>query len=362
MPVCDNMSPLVSVVILNYNRRLMLKSCLESVQKQKGTDFEVVVVDNGSTDGSVEMVQRDFSGVKIVVNERNLGYAEGNNRGLSVARGKYVVFLNNDAYPADGWLSSLVSTVKSSGKVAIVGSKVFRRETNLLESAGGWIEYPLGDAPPRAYLKPDYKKYNKQEEVAYVSGAALLVKKDIMEKLEGFDPMYFCYHEETDFCWRARLAGYSVIYDPEAVVHHYGSFTTGKLSAQRIYWQSRNRMITNMKNFEANRLINWFVYEIANLFMILLGGLAFKEYRKYAVSYLKACFWVLLHIPQILVKRGKLQKLRRVRDEEILRLHKKTPLRTIISRYLKMVRTKSYILFAEENTDDCTVAQNELKS
>jgi len=116
-------------------------------------------------------------------------------------------------------------------------------------------------------------------------------------------------------------------------------------------------MITNIKNYEANRLVDWFVYEIANSFMILLGSLTFKEYRRYAVSYLKACFWVWLHMPQVLRKRGKFQKLRRIRDEEILRLHKKTPLRTIVGRYLRMARTKSFILFAGENNSNYAVAQ-----
>jgi len=342
------MVPLVSVIILNFNGCSVLRSCLEGMRRQKYSNFEVIVVDNGSVDDSVEVVQKEFSWVTLVVNEKNLGYAEGNNRGLRVAKGEYVVFLNNDAYPKDDWLSSLVKTAKSDSKIGIVGSKVFRGKTNLLESAGGWIEYPLGDAPPRAYLKFDNGKYDKKEEVAYVSGAALLVKKDLTDKLGCFDPMYFCYHEETDLCWRARLAGYVVLYDPNAVVYHHGSFTTGKLSERRIYWQSRNRIMTNVKNLQIDNLINSIFYEMANFIMVTLGGLLFRQYRKYVISYWKACVWVLFHIPQIIKKRAEVQWRRKIRDEDILRLHKKTPLSAIINRYFQMVRAKRFILFAED--------------
>lgn len=340
--------PLVSVIILNFNGRPVLRLCLEGIQKQNYPNFEVIVVDNGSVDGSIEMVRKKFSWVTLVVNEKNLGYAEGNNQGVRVARGEYVVFLNNDAYPKDDWLSSLVKTAKSDNRIGIVGSKVFRGKTDLLESAGGWIEYPLGDAPPRAYLKVDNGEYDKKEEVAYVSGAAFLVKKDLTNKLGCFDSVYFCYHEETDLCWRARLAGYAVIYDPNAVVYHYGSFTTGKLSARKIYWQSRNRIMTNIKNLEIHNLISSIFYEIANFSMVTLGGLLLRPYRKYAISYLKACVWVLFRIYLIIKKRAEVQRLRKIGDEEILRFHKKTPLNIIINRYLQMVRAKRFILFCRE--------------
>lgn len=326
--------PLVSIIILNFNGRKILRKCLLNLNSLSYPKYEVIVVDNGSSDGSVEMVKNLFPNVKLIENKENLGFAEGNNVGAKVARGKYIAFLNNDAFPTPGWLQKLVGTAEKDPKIAIVGSKIYRYGSKKIESAGAIITYPLGVAPGRGAGERDKGKYSEVEEVAYVGGAALLIRKDVFEKLGGFDSLYFCYHEETDLCWRARLAGYKVIYDPDAIVYHIGSYTS-KESYFKIYHINRNRIITNIKNLGTKNLFYWAFFEAIYAFLLVCGGLILKQLRLHAKAEVQGICWVLCHLPIIIARRYKIQKKRVVTDEAVLKLHPKLSLKQLLREALR---------------------------
>lgn len=196
----------VSILILNWNGRELTQKCLESIKENTDyPDYEVVVVDQGSEDGSVEMIEREFPEVRLIKNRENVGFAAGNNQGMEAAAGDYFFMLNNDTLVTKGWLTDAVEMIESSTDVASVGSTLVSTEGDL--QAGG------SDA-----------------EVDTICGAAMMMKREVVEKIgkldaENFSPIY---GEETDWNYRARNAGYRVLQSGKSRVTHLGSVDTTK--------------------------------------------------------------------------------------------------------------------------------------
>jgi GT2 family glycosyltransferase/glycosyltransferase involved in cell wall biosynthesis len=224
-PVHDEVE--VSIIIPVFNQFRFTHACLASLQEHQGTErFEVIVVDDGSTDGTVEAVPR-FPGIVFLRNETNAGFIASCNRGAEKARGKYLVFLNNDTLVRVGWLSALLDTFEEEPETGIVGSKLLYPDGRLQEAGGiiwqdasGW-NYGKFDDP----LKPEY---NYLREVDYCSAAALMISKTLFERVGGFDSRYApAYYEDTDLAFKVRRAGYKVLYQPLSEVIHYEGGTGG---------------------------------------------------------------------------------------------------------------------------------------
>jgi len=222
--------PLVSIIILNWNgiRHLgkrMLKECLGSVLCQAYRNYEVIFVDNGSTDGSAEFVGRNFPKVKIMELDKNYGVAEGNDRGLRIAKGEYIVFLNNDTKVSPDWLSGLVEVANSSDDVGICGSKLLGQVPGRAVGEGRMNLLVMCDVTSR---------HATTTECFCVGGSSMLVKREVLDRLgQCFDPEFFAYFEEVDLCWRAKLAGYKVMYVPASEVVHKGGATSNPRAGQR---------------------------------------------------------------------------------------------------------------------------------
>ena len=249
--------PGVSVVILTYNNNAFILRCLESLLWQTYSNFEIIVVDNASHDGTADMVasSRYIDTVRLIRNERNLGCAGGNNMGWRAAKGDIVVFLNPDVVVVPDWLEHLVDGLLRTRGAVIAGCKMYYPNSNILQHAGGILH---SNAMSEHYGsgKPDDGTYNELREVDFVTGAAIAVKRSFLEQMNGFDEDYFpAYYEETDLCWRARKAGYKVIYVPDAVLFHYESSSLTRLSPSfyRIFY--RSRIIFLIKNYT---LKDWF--------------------------------------------------------------------------------------------------------
>lgn len=230
--------PLVSIIISNYNGKELLKECLSSLMGLDYPNFEIIVVDSGSSDGSAEMVEENFPLVNLIRTER-IGIGEAANIEISKARGEYIVFdLNNDDVVSKDWLTKLVEVLESSPQIGIVcGKRYLGNSNSILDSAGGRIV--LGVTLAIGHGKED-SKYNTPNEVDYV--AVPMVKRKVFEEVGLVDEEYFIYGEDVDFCLRAKKAGYKIMYVPDAVFWHRRSATIGDKTPRRLYYLSRSRI------------------------------------------------------------------------------------------------------------------------
>jgi GT2 family glycosyltransferase/protein-L-isoaspartate O-methyltransferase len=224
--------PPVSIVIPVWNKVEYTRRCLEKIIENTPPElYEVVIVDNASTDATPELLASLEGDTQVVRNEKNEGFVVACNQGAAVARGKYLLFLNNDTAPQPGWLEALVATAEGDPRVGAVGSKLVYPDGNLQEAGGiifsdgsGWNFGKFGD--------PRSPEYDQPCEVDYCSGASLLVRKELFDRLGGFDLRYApAYYEDTDLCFGVRWAGFTVRYCPASVVVHYEGITAGTSTA-----------------------------------------------------------------------------------------------------------------------------------
>ncbi len=216
------MSLSASIVVLAWNGMPYLERCLDAVLRQDDADFEVVVVDNGSADGSADFVSNRFPTVKLIRLERNLGYAAGNNAGLRVARGDALVLLNQDTEVRDGWLRELIEPLSADPHIGIAGSKALYPDGSI-QHAGGHIT-GRGETAHDGNRQRDAGQFDQLRDVDYVTGASLAISRRAMSSIgaldEAFQPAYF---EDVDWCFRARLAGFRVVVAPRSVLVHHES-------------------------------------------------------------------------------------------------------------------------------------------
>ena len=222
--------PLVSVVIVNWNGLRFLDGCLSSLFNQSYQDFEVIMIDNGSADGSVEFVKSNFPRTVIIENKENLGFSAANNQGIKVARGKYIATQNNDTVADKNWLSNLVNLAESSeSRVGMWAPKILSiKEPSKIDSVGGLIIYKDGIARGRGRGKEDKGQFDKVEEILFPSACSALYRKDMLDEVGYFDEDFFAYGEDTDLGLRGRLAGWKAFSAPNAIVYHHYSGSTGR--------------------------------------------------------------------------------------------------------------------------------------
>jgi GT2 family glycosyltransferase len=319
---------LVSIIIVNYNGEHFLTRCLDSVLKTSYSDFEVIVVDNGSTDGS-KGVLKSYTGhqkIKIIINKVNLGFAEGNNVGINVASGNFIVFLNNDTFVEPDWLTELVKVFWSDIKVGAAQSKLLLMDSpSCIDCAGNFSDFH-GGTFARGLGEKDMGKY-EFDEIFTCKGASMIVSRQVIQEIGVFDTDFFTYYEDTDLCWRIRLAGYKIFYVPTSIVYHKGSGSipmTGDGSFFfQIYLMKRNRITTLLKNYEIKNLVKYLtpllVYECSQIVIIGFNDLLKRKKFLYSKHASSALLWNLKNFSRIWKKRLIIQRqLRKVTDEEIM--------------------------------------------
>lgn len=216
---------------------------MDSLLQQDFPELEIIVVDNGSTDGSPELVAARFPIVRLIRHERNLGFAAGNNTGLAAATGDVLALLNQDTLVRPNWLTQLVQGVTSDPHIGIGGCKILYPDQRTIQHAGGVIQYPLALPYHLGYRQPDDGRWDQQREMDFVTGAAIGFRRDVLEAIgpldEGFYPAYY---EDVDFCARARAAGYTVTYFPLATLIHLEATSIGWNSPTYLQHIHRGRM------------------------------------------------------------------------------------------------------------------------
>lgn len=241
----------VSIIIASWKTRELLRKCLQTVLASTGVAFEIIVVDNASGEGTVEMLESEFAGqIKLIKNDQNLGFAKANNQGLKEASGEYILFLNSDTEIKPDTLSKSLAFMRANPRCGIMGPKMVYPDGSpqssvrrfptvwpillmLLKVPKLWPHLKAIDN----YLAVDFD-YSKQQEVDQVMGAFMLMPKSLVGQLKGFDERFFIWFEEVDLCLRVKRAGYQVIYNPEVEIVHHG----GKSFAQQ-------SLITNQRRF-----------------------------------------------------------------------------------------------------------------
>jgi GT2 family glycosyltransferase len=244
-------TPSVSVIVPNWNGLDFLDRCLRSLRGQTLSPSEVIVVDNGSTDGSTEFVERAYPEVVVLAQSRNLGFAGGVNAGIKAASGDLVALLNNDAEADPDWLRHLVGRMAAVGpEVGVVTSKIVAFDTGTIDSTGDFVD-TYGRAVPRGRGEPDDGRYDQAVDVFSGSGGASLYRRAMLDRVGLFDEDFFAYYEDVDLGFRARLAGYRAVFEPAAVVRHHIGGTSGKLPGFGRYHILKNVWFLYFKNMPA---------------------------------------------------------------------------------------------------------------
>lgn len=244
-----------AVIILNWNGWKMMEKYLPSVIAYSKDDADVIVADNASTDGSVENLKKKFPDVKLILFQKNYGFAEGYNKAIEQVNHHYIVLLNSDVEVTPGWIVPLVSVLSNNPEVAACQPKLLSlRSKHYFEYAGasgGYIDkygYPFCRGRIFNTVEKDQKQYDEPADILWATGACLVIKRDDYINAGGLDGRFFAHNEEIDLCWRLRLAGKRIVCQPESVVYHLGGGTLPKDNPMKTFLNFRNNLTMLYKN------------------------------------------------------------------------------------------------------------------
>lgn len=338
-------APRVSVIVINFNGLNFLGPCLSSLEKLAYRNYEVILLDNNSSDNSVNFVKEYFPWVKVLALDRNYGFAEGNNKAAEIASGKYIAFLNNDTEVDTKWLTELIRVAELDENIGICTSKIYLLgQGRLLNSVGGTINL-IGQGWDKGYLEEDFGQYDQITDVFDPCGAAFLIRKHVGSLIGYFEKSHFAYYEDVDIGWKTWLFGYKVVFVPNAIVYHKwrGTFCDVN-STFKIFLYERNRIMTFIRNFSTLTMIKLLPLLLINEFIRAMGYvIIFNEFR-YISTRLNIYLCIIRKLPHILKTRNYIQKSRKIKDKDILKFFK-----TDVARFgeLKSNKASLAILFLE---------------
>lgn len=307
---------ILSVVIPNWNGKQLLRTCLKSLQAQTLKNVEIIVVDNGSVDGSRQYLQRYFPSVKVISLDKNYGFAKAVNIGIKASNAKMVTLINNDTEVDKNCLKYLYQAAKAHPKVGFVAAKMLNYyDRDKIDSAGDYIDV-VGHANNIGLGELDGPKFNKAGKVFLVTGGGGLFKKTVFEKVGYLDEDYFAYFEDVDLCLRAQLVGFKGYFEPKAKIYHIHKATSNRVRPLAEYWQFRNMTQTIIKDFPTALLLknfNWL-----RILLVNLNTVRFLASQALTLRALQAEGWILIHLPVLLWKRYQIQTAKKVSDEYII--------------------------------------------
>jgi len=326
----------VTVVVVNWNRKELLRRCLESLARQRGVAFETIVVDNGSVDGSLQMLAGEFSGrpdlpLRWLTNSENRGFCAANNQGIQAsASAEFVALLNNDAEAEPGWLAALLAAFTGQPDVGMAASKILVYEDPRRIDKAGHLIYLDGQNRGRGSGELDRGQYDQQEEVLWPDGCAAMYRRAMLDTIGGFDEDFFAYADDADLGLRGRIAGWRCLYVPSAVVRHHRGATLGAFSSRRLELIERNRVLLAAKLFPWSLLWLNGVYYLARLAAGAWAAAHGKgEARNFpgsagklriAMALIRGDLQALLMLPKILRKRRQISRFRKLSGSQVRRL------------------------------------------
>jgi len=269
------MNNIVTGLILNWNGEEYLDACVESVLNQSFRHLELLIVDNGSTDHSIENVEKNFPQVRLIRNNANLGFGGGNNVGIRTITTPFILMLNNDVTLDPYCVEKLHETIIRDQKTGSCASKILLKKMNNCVDAAGIAVCPDGLSIGRGRGEPA-NSYSEPAEVFFASDCCCLYRKEMLDEIGLYDADFFAYAEETDLGWRAQLFGWRCMYVPEAIVYHHHSASAGSHSPFKAYLVERNRIWLALKNFPVWLLAYGMLYSLVRYFWQAFGALAGK--------------------------------------------------------------------------------------
>lgn len=321
--------PKVSIIVLNWNGVNFLKNCLKSLNKLTYKSLEIIIVDNGSTDGSQKFIKENYPKFILIENKKNYGFAEGNNIGFRASKGKYILFLNNDTVVTPNFLEPLVDDCENDSKIGCIQPQIrLLNEKNLLDEAGGYMSF-TGFMYHYGYRKNyNLSKYNLKRDIFSAKGACIMLPKKALDRVGVFDKDFFIFFEESDLCFRLWLAGYKVVYEPRSIMYHaVGGDTTASDKykfERRVYLIYRNTTCSYLKNFGTLNFITIFPIFLVvqvSVFIFFLLKLRFELLR----AIIKAYWWNIVNFSRTLEKRKIIQRDRKISDFELDKIIRKDP-------------------------------------
>lgn len=286
-------SPLVSIITVNFNQTNVTREFLASLKNITYPAFEVLVVDNGSEDSSIADLQAEFPWIKLIFTHRNLGFAGGNNVAIRIAKGDYILLINNDTEVSPGFLEPLVRTFQQKPDVGLVSPKIiyFNREERI-QYVGSIRSHPvLGRGKRIGYLETDTGQYDEVRETDYGHGACLMASRAVIDSIGGLPEVYFLYYEEHDWTVQAKAAGFKVYFVGTSKIYHKESISIGNNSPLKTYYHSRNRILFMRRNAKGASFI------LALLFFTFLatpkkiGAYILKMDYQNLRAYIKGIVW-----------------------------------------------------------------------
>jgi len=297
----------VSIIIVAFNNKDLLAETLHSLSNQTYRDFEIIVVDNNSPDGTSDLMKTVFQEISYMRSDVNLGFSGGNNLGLKHARGEYVALLNNDAVAQPSWLGTLVKAMNEAPDVGICASKMLVFGTELIDSAGDGFSSSL-----KGFKRGEGLPSSSYDECEYVFGAcagAALHRRTMLNEIGFLDNDFFLIHEDADLNFRAQLAGWKVLYVPTAVVYHKVRSTIGHMSDTAVYYTLRNSEFVRIKNVPFQLFLRTLpAFILGMIFEFIYFVIRHKKFKLYA----KAKLDVLKKLGIMLDKRKEIMSMKKV--------------------------------------------------
>jgi len=306
-------NPLVSVIVLNYNAGELLLNCIESIKKSAYKNLEIIVVDNISTDKSQKICKEKYPDIKLIQNDENFGYCEGNNIGIRNANGEFIIILNPDTIVEPNWLNHLMSAYNKFGE-GLYQPKFFSLNEKLVIQSTGNMLHIFGFGFARDKGKIDNEKIKSIEKINYASGTCLFTSKIVLDKIGLLDPFLFLYHDDLDLGWRAAHIGINSFYVPKSIIYHAESYSI-KWSSKKFYWLERNRKYCLLTHYSKETYAKMRL----SLFLVDLCVWLFYLSKGFLGAKIKAELDIFRNRKFIKIRYNQLEKIKIVSDKELIK-------------------------------------------
>ena len=336
-------TPIVSIIIPHWNGIDVLSECIDSLKGSTFDSFEIIVSDNASSDGSQAWIVENHPDVILLENDNNYGYAGGCNRGVNVAKGEFILFLNNDTIQNPNWLDPLIDRMKGDESIAAIQPKILnyydRKIFDYAGGSGGHLDlfcFPF--ARGRVFLNQEeyLGQYDNAKRCFWASGTAMIVRKDLFKAAGKFDETFFAHMEEIDLCWRFQAMGYEVWAEPRSVVYHKNAVSLPMHTHRKYYLNHRNSLLMLFGNYSIP-----VAFYVGFIRLILeftaLGYAIVKMDWNHVTGILRSLGWILIHPITILRKRSRFNQIRKMRDRDIMGAMTKTSV--VLAHYLSGKKT-----------------------
>ncbi|RED97083.1 glycosyltransferase family 2 protein [Marinoscillum furvescens] len=289
--------PLISIIALNYNQLEVTMEFLDSCKNLTYPNYEIILVDNNSREDPTPIISQKYPEVKLIVTKKNLGFTGGNNVGIAAARGAYYFIVNNDTEVTPNLLEQLLAPFEQDPKIGMVSPKIrYFSEPDLIQYAGFKEINPItGRNSTIGQKERDLGQYDTPGYTFYAHGAAMLVSREVVDKVGPLPDIFFIYYEELDWSSHVRRAGYKIYYQAQALIFHKESITTGKDSPFKAYYHNRNRILFMRRNVSSVQFLYFTVF--LTFFVIPKSLLQYGLRGKFVHlrNFVKAIIWNLNH-------------------------------------------------------------------